>query len=101
MKMQLQLDSIAGVSESLSERKTKLQGRLQQYEKLISEYQLMVDSKPPVLIVVEKARPSIKPDRPRRLQIMIATAVLSFLFALLAAWVMERKKTLSDGSLHS
>ena len=100
-KIQLQLDSIAGVSEPLIERKTTLQGQVQQYEKLISEYQLMVDSKPPVLIVVEKAKPSIRPDRPRRLQIMIATAVLSFLFALLAALVMERKKTATGGSIHS
>jgi uncharacterized protein involved in exopolysaccharide biosynthesis len=66
--------------------------QLLRYEKLISEYQLMVDSKPPVLIVVEKAKSTIRPDRPRRMQIMIATAVLSFLFALLAALVMERRK---------
>src|SRR5258705_5808219 len=100
-KIQIQLDSITGISEPSVERKTTLQGQVQQYEKLISEYQLMVDSKPPVLIVVEKAKPSTSPDRPRRLQIMIATAVLSFLFALLAALVMERKKTSAGGSIHS
>jgi uncharacterized protein involved in exopolysaccharide biosynthesis len=91
-KIQLQLDSTAGISEPLIERKKILQDQVRQYEKLISEYQLMVDSKPPVLIVVEMAKPSAWPDRPRRMQIMIATAVLSFLFALLAALVMERKK---------
>jgi uncharacterized protein involved in exopolysaccharide biosynthesis len=91
-KIQLQLDSITGVSEPLIERKKGLQDQAQQYEKLISEYQLMVDSKPPVLIVVEIAKPSALPDRPRRIQIMIVTAVLSFLFALLAALVMERRK---------
>ena len=68
-----------------------------EYEKLIGEYQLMIDSKPPVLLVVEKAKASIRPDKPKRMQIMIATAVLSFLFALLAALVMERRKnTVSD-----
>lgn len=92
-KIQLQLDSITGVSEPLVERKKGLQDQAQQYEKLISEYQLMVDSKPPVLIVVEAAKPSPLPDRPRRMQIMIATAVLSFLFALLAALILERRKT--------
>ncbi|HMK25964.1 MAG TPA: hypothetical protein VK483_08050 [Chitinophagaceae bacterium] len=100
-KIQLQLDSITGVPGSLIERKTILQAQLQQYEKLISEYQLMVDSKPPVLVVVEKAKPSIRPDRPRRLQIMIATVVLSFLFALLAALVMERKKNSPGAGIHS
>jgi uncharacterized protein involved in exopolysaccharide biosynthesis len=91
-KIQLQADSITGISESLIERKKVLQAQAQQYEKLISEYQLMVDSKPPVLIVVEKAKPSTWPNRPRRMQIMIATAVLSFLFALLAALILERRK---------
>ena len=100
-KIQFQLDTITGVSESVIIRKTILQRQAQQYEKLISEYQLMVDSKPLVLIVVEKAKPSIRPDRPRRLQIMIATTVLSFLFALLAALVMERKKISAGGSILS
>jgi hypothetical protein len=97
-KIQFQLDSTTGISEPLIERKTVLQGQVRQYEKLISEYQLMVDSKPPVLVVVEKAKPSIRPDRPRRMQIIIATAVLSFLFALLAALVMERKNPVGDSN---
>jgi hypothetical protein len=100
-KIQLQLDSITGTSESLTERKKVLQDQSQQYEKLISEYQLMVDSKPPVLIVVEKAKPAAWPDRPRRVQIMTATAILSFLFALLAALAMDRKKNQAGGSIHS
>lgn len=91
-KIQLQLDSITGVSEPVIERKKALQVQARQYGKLIGEYQLMVDSKPPVLIVVEIAKPSAWPDRPRRMQIMIATAVLSFLFALLAALILERRK---------
>ena len=64
----------------------------QEYDKMIGEYQLMVDSKPPVLIIVERAKPSEIPDRPRRMQIMVATAVLSLLFSVLAALVMERRK---------
>ncbi len=100
-KIQLQLDSISGISEPLIERKKLLQVQAQQYEKLISEYQLMVDSKPPVLIVVELAKPSARPDRPRRMQIMIATAILSFLFALLSALVMEREKNQAGDSLRS
>jgi uncharacterized protein involved in exopolysaccharide biosynthesis len=88
-------DITAENAEPYTNRRTMLSGQLQKYEKMISEYQLMVDSKPPVLIVVEKAKPSNWPDRPRRMQIMIATAVLSFLFALLAALVMERRKVSS------
>jgi uncharacterized protein involved in exopolysaccharide biosynthesis len=91
-KIQLQSDSITGISETVIERKKVLQTQAQQYENLIGEFQLMVDSKPPVLIIVEMAKPSAWPDRPRRMQIMIATAVLSFLFALLAALILERRK---------
>lgn len=61
-------------------------------EKLINEYQLMVDNKPPALIIVENARPAAWPDKPRKLQLLTATAVLSFLFGLLAALVLDRKK---------
>jgi peptidoglycan hydrolase CwlO-like protein len=92
-KIQLQLDSLTGNAETITERRKDLQEQTKQYEKLINEYQLMVDSKPPVLIVVEEAKPPNWPDRPRRIQILVATAVLSFLFALLAALILERRKT--------
>jgi hypothetical protein len=64
-----------------------------EYEKLIGEYQLMVDANPSALMVVEKARPSLRPDKPRRLLMLSATAILSFLFALLVALILERRKT--------
>jgi uncharacterized protein involved in exopolysaccharide biosynthesis len=69
-----------------------LSDQLQLYEKLIVEYQLVVDNKTLMLIIVEKAKPALRPDKPKRMQIMIATAVLSFLFALLAALAAERRK---------
>lgn len=80
--------------ESISTRKN-LSDRLQQYEKLISEYQLMLDSKPPALVLVEKARTSPWPNKPKRIETMIITFFLSFLFALLVALVMERRKKVS------
>ena len=96
-KTRLQLDSIQTISKSNDEmytvRSKGLMDQLQQYEKLINEYQLVIDSKAPVLMVVEKARASSRSDRPRRLEMMIAAGVLSFLFALLAALVIERRKT--------
>lgn len=91
-KIQMKLDSIPGNAESMMESKRILYEQGMKYEKLISEYQMMVDSKPPVLIVVEEAKATSKPDRPKRIQILLATAVLSFLFALLAALISERRK---------
>ena len=89
-KLQKKLDS-AG---ALTEKRNLLQAQLLQYEKIISEYQLMIDSKPPSLIMVEKARPSSSPDKPRRMQVLIATGAISLFFALFAALIMERRKTL-------
>lgn len=101
-KIKLQIDTLdtktkmneKNNEENISNRKI-LSDRLQQYEKLISEYQLMLDSKPPALVVVEKARTSPWPDKPKRIETMIVTFLLSFLFALLLALVMERRKTVS------
>lgn len=88
-KLKGQLDSV----NVTPEKRSSIGLQIQQYEKLIGEYQLMVDSKPASLIIVEKAKASSWPDKPRRMQIMIATAVLSFLFALFAALILERRKT--------
>jgi hypothetical protein len=90
-KLQASLDSGANFSAG---QKAAIAGRIAEYDKLIGQYQLMVDSKPPVLITVEKAKTAIRPDKPRRVQIMIATALFSTLFALLAALVLERRKYL-------
>ena len=88
-KLQAKFDS----SGASPEKRNLLQAQLLQYEKIISEYQLMIDSKPPSLITIEKARPSSWPDKPRRMQILMATAVISLLFAFFAALIMERRKT--------
>lgn len=66
--------------------------RLVQYEKLIGEFQLMVDTNPSVLVVVEKARASLKPDKPRPLMTLVVAGILSFLFALFVALILERRK---------
>jgi capsular polysaccharide biosynthesis protein len=66
--------------------------QVQQYEKLIGQYQLMADSKSPVLIVVEKARASSWPDKPKKVLWLTATFVLSLVFALLLALLFEKRK---------
>lgn len=71
----------------------ELAERVRQYDQLISEYQLMVDSKPPALLVVERAKKTNWPDRPKTFRVLAATALLSFLFSLLAALLLDRKKT--------
>ncbi len=88
-KLKRQTDSIS----SAHDLKPANQNRILEYDRLISEYQMMVDNKPPVLMIVEKAKVSDWPDKPKRTQILVAAGILSFLFALLAALVLERRKT--------
>jgi hypothetical protein len=64
-----------------------------QYQRLILQYQLMADSKTQALLIVEPARPAAQFDRPKFWQLLLATFVASFLFALLAAIVLESRKT--------
>ena len=75
-----------------AESKASLEQRINEYDKLIAEYQLIVDSKPPVLITVENAKAASAPDKPKLLQVLLATAALSFVFSLLLAIVLERRK---------
>jgi uncharacterized protein involved in exopolysaccharide biosynthesis len=53
----------------------------------------MVDSKPPVLIIVERARPTDWPDKPETLPILAGTFVISLLFSLVLALFLEKRKT--------
>jgi hypothetical protein len=62
------------------------------YQNVLKEYQLMIDANSPALVIVEKARPSPWPDKPKRALILVGTAVLSFFFSLLVALVIERRK---------
>jgi hypothetical protein len=62
------------------------------YTQLAAKYQVMVNTKPAALVLVEKARASAYPDKPRRTMILVATAVVSFLFSLLIVLVLERRK---------
>jgi LPS O-antigen subunit length determinant protein (WzzB/FepE family) len=71
------------------------QGKLQQYDKLISEYQLMIDSKPPALVVVEKGTSPSWPDRPKKFQVLVLTAILGFVFGLFLALALERRKIIA------
>lgn len=64
-----------------------------EYDKLIAEYQFLVNNKPPSLIIVEKAKPSDWPDKPKKGQWVAATGFLSFLFSFFVALILDRKKS--------
>jgi uncharacterized protein involved in exopolysaccharide biosynthesis len=98
-KIQSQIDSldqIPGIEKKELEmpaaHRKVLFDQWQENEKLINEYRLMIENKPSILMVVEKAKPAIKPDRPKWLEVMIGTALLSLFFAFLVALVLEKGK---------
>jgi len=102
-KLQTEMDSIRAFlqhanitpsqAQQYNDKLTVLQQQLSQYEKLRTEYQLMIDTKPAALLVVDKARVSDRPDKPKKLFILLATVVLSFLFAAWLALLLEKRKT--------
>lgn len=61
------------------------------YDKLINQYQVLLDTKPPAMVVVEEASPAAKPDKPRFLRAIVAAAFFSFLFALLLVLILDRR----------
>jgi len=100
-KIQTDIDSInlfhnavltEQAEESYSIRRKVLLSQMEEYQKLAGEYQLLINSGSQVLLVVEKARAAVYPDKPDRIRTIVATAFISLIFALLAALVMEKRK---------
>ena len=76
----------------MDEAKATISARLAEYDKLIGQYQLIQSNPSLALIVVENARANDWPDRPKRVQWMLGTAVLALLFSLLLAAFLESRK---------
>ena len=69
-----------------------LTGQLQQYEMLANEFQIVIDSKPQALIIVETAKKSEWPDKPKKAVSILTAIALSFFFGLLIILILERRK---------
>ena len=79
--------------EMFAGQKASLLQQIQEYEKLLSQYKLMVDAKPQALIIIERATPAVAPDQPKPLQTIVAVAMLSLLFGSLTALALDRRKS--------
>jgi hypothetical protein len=66
-------------------RKEGLYEQMLQDQKLITEYQFALKTNPEVLLVVEKARPALWPDKPKTAQTIVFTFFISLFFAMLLA----------------
>lgn len=78
--------------------KAKLNGlseQLQEEGKMISQYQLAVNTNVPVLFIVENARPSFWPDKPRILATVLFAFFGAFIFSFLLILFIESRKPLA------
>jgi uncharacterized protein involved in exopolysaccharide biosynthesis len=73
-------------------KKTVLLEQLQQYDKMIDQYQLAISTNPPVLLTVENARPPLWHDKPKTLLTVLLCAFIAFAFAFLMAIFTESRK---------
>jgi len=87
------IESASATAQILASRQTSLMQRIQEYEKLSNQYKLMIEARPQSLIVVEKARPPLYADEPKPVLTIALAAILSLFFGLLAAVILERRRT--------
>ena len=69
-----------------------LRNELLQDKKLLHEFTLASEAKQPSLMILEKAYPSLKADKPKHFIIIVSAFLLSFFFAVLATLVINRIK---------
>lgn len=74
-------------------RITGLKEQLVQYEKLINQYELALNTQMPVLLVVEKARPALWPDKPKMIQTVLLAFFAGLVFSFLLAIFLESRKS--------
>lgn len=88
------LNLLPGKMEIIKTRMAALEDQLKQFEKIIGEYQLAVNSDSPVLLIVENARPALAADKPDILSTLLFTLFGALLFSYLLALFIESKKAL-------
>jgi len=84
-----QTDSTSAIAKA---KQNGLSEQLQEEEKMINEYQLAINTNAPVLLIVENARPSFWPDKPKILATVLFAFFGALLFSFLLAVFIESRK---------
>ena len=74
-------------------KKTAMLQQVQEYEKLIDQYNITINTNPQVLLTVETARPSLWPDKPKLWPTVLIAAFAAFAIAFLIALFIESRNT--------
>lgn len=75
----------------LNNKKNLLLQQINDYQKSANEFSLAIANNPPALIVLERAYPSAKADKPKKLVVIIWAFVISLIFACATALLYNRK----------
>jgi hypothetical protein len=67
--------------------------QVQEYEKLIDQYQITINTNPQVLLTVETAKASLWPDKPKILPTILIAAFAAFAIAFIIALFIESRNT--------
>jgi uncharacterized protein involved in exopolysaccharide biosynthesis len=89
----IQKSTNGSTAELMTAQRSSLLQQVQEDEKLLNQYNLMVNARPQALIIIEKATPALAPDRPKPLEAIIAATILSFFFGLLTALILNKRKS--------
>lgn len=84
--------NLSAQKEMMKTKMISMTEHLQQYEKLIGEYQLAISANSPVLLIVENARPPLWPDKPKVLTTVLFSFFGAFLFSYLMTLFIESRK---------
>jgi uncharacterized protein involved in exopolysaccharide biosynthesis len=81
--------------EIIKTKMTALAEQLQQYEKMIGQYQLALSTNAPVLLVVEQARAPLWADKPKVGVTILFSFFAALLVSFLLALLLESRNTLA------
>lgn len=94
MRQYASADSLSaqpGTEELRAARRAARVQELVEEEKLIDQYSFAVNSNPPVLLTVERARPAVYPDKPKLVPTVLFTFFAALVFALLLALFLQTR----------
>jgi hypothetical protein len=84
--------SLSGAdAEILQAKKSALLEQLQQDEKLMDQYRFAISTNPQVLLTVEKARPSLWPDKPKILSTVLIAIFGAFVISFFIGLFIESR----------
>ena len=80
-------------AQILQTKRNALLDQISGYEKMMDQYQIAINTNSPVLFLVEPARASLWPDKPKKLQTILFALGAAFVFSFLISIFVDSRKT--------